>query len=72
MQNNIPDPPWETGTLLKHIETGCCGVVIENWYFDDRDAKIHGEEWLTRVLINEKIVEGWEFDWEDWIQISHR
>ena len=67
---DIPPPPWKSGTLIKQADGDQCGVVIETYYFNDNDAKLHDEEWLIRVLVDEKIVEGWEHDWEDWESIN--
>jgi hypothetical protein len=69
--HDIPDPPWKAGTLIKHPWDKQYGVVIESFYFDDKDAKLHDEKWLIHVLVDEEIVEGWEFDWEDWILINN-
>ena len=70
MLDPLPSPQWDAGTLIKHEEEHRYGVVIASYYFDDENARLDNEEWLVRVLVNEEIIEGWQFDWDDWESIS--
>ncbi len=65
-----PDAPLEIGTLLKHEDTSEIGVIVEAYYFDDKQAKKYQEFWLLRVLVEGKIVEGWLQDWDEWEVIN--
>ncbi len=66
----IPDPPILPGALIKNADTDQCGVVIATYFFDDDDAHEYNESWLIKVLVDEKIEEGWYPEWDDWDVIN--